>query len=467
MPATNFLIGVLGGVIAQGAGPRAIMQVLEPTLRAWSDNEDLRAPLLPLVRLIPTTNAELTSEDVTNALQAANANLNQAPDEAVRAMLEDLRRQFDQIVQNRQPAIGGLFRRLPETACSNDVDDLENVSALRPLVLAATHDANNALCPLKAETEIALMDIRGIIELNESSGRHQQVAKLLAFEHQIDDVVAQLDELTLKIDRLKKLAAHPGNRAEFAHLFHDGSEIERMDAELRKLLESIRALEEAAENCLRMNLAGGGDLIANMAEGFEPLPELVDRIIDFFRPLRTIAAEFKEESFQRIDLNEHIHPKIIRALMGRNIRVDIDLEPATAPILGSSASLWQIIQNLAVNAQHAMRGSGGLSIATKRVSVHDNYFASLDADLIRLTPGSGEYMMLRVGDTGSGIPNAILGRIFDLNFSGKGSSGQGLSDSEKAVAAMGGFITVKTSTVEPSGTIFSVYFPLAADDSDR
>ncbi|OYW20023.1 MAG: hypothetical protein B7Z52_02790 [Burkholderiales bacterium 12-64-5] len=128
-------------------------------------------------------------------------------------------------------------------------------------------------------------------------------------------------------------------------------------------------------------------------------------------------------------------------------------------ISGDHTQVHQVLLNLSVNARDAMPKGGTLLVTATSLQVDDNYAG--------MTPGSlpGRYLMLKVTDTGSGIPPEVINKIFDPFFTtkelGKGT-GLGLSTVLAIVKSHGGFLNVYS---EPgNGTTFSICFP-AMDDA--
>lgn len=116
--------------------------------------------------------------------------------------------------------------------------------------------------------------------------------------------------------------------------------------------------------------------------------------------------------------------------------------------------LEQVIINLAVNARDAMPDGGRLTIRTANVSEADS--RALDHPLMP----HGEYVLIEVGDTGTGIPKENLGKIFEPFFTTKDPSkgtGLGLSTVYGIIKQTGGFI-FPYSTVG-KGTTFRIYLP--------
>ncbi len=114
----------------------------------------------------------------------------------------------------------------------------------------------------------------------------------------------------------------------------------------------------------------------------------------------------------------------------------------------------QVIVNLAVNARDAMNGAGRLEIKTTNVSERDS------AELGHLGIDRGEYVLCEVSDTGSGMSEEIMEKIFDPFFStkevGKGT-GLGLSTVYGTIKQSGGYIFPESKPDE--GTVFRIYLP--------
>ena len=112
--------------------------------------------------------------------------------------------------------------------------------------------------------------------------------------------------------------------------------------------------------------------------------------------------------------------------------------------------------NLCVNARDAMPDGGVLSISAENIFIDENYAR------ININAKVGQYVIITVSDTGTGIPPEILDRIFEPFFTtkqpGKGT-GLGLSTSFAIVKSHGGFINVYSEVGR--GTAFKVHLPVA------
>ncbi|NDE98979.1 MAG: PAS domain S-box protein, partial [Verrucomicrobia bacterium] len=146
--------------------------------------------------------------------------------------------------------------------------------------------------------------------------------------------------------------------------------------------------------------------------------------------------------------------KIVRETFPKNITVNAKNSRDLWPIIGDPTHIHQVLLNLCINARDAMPGGGSINILAENMQV-DEHYATFDAEAKK-----GPYVVLRVADTGTGIPPEILDKIFDPFFTtkehGKGT-GLGLSTVLGIAKSHGGFLNV-TSEVG-KGTTFSCFFP--------
>ena len=157
-----------------------------------------------------------------------------------------------------------------------------------------------------------------------------------------------------------------------------------------------------------------------------------------------------------LDLNAVILDikKMLRRLIGENIEFCTLLDPAAGHIKADPGQIEQVIMNLAVNARDAMPTGGKLTVATANTALDKNClknFPDMDA---------GNYVMLAVTDTGTGMSEEVKAHLFEPFFttkpSGKGT-GLGLATCFGIVKQNTGHITVQSEL--GSGTTFKIYFP--------
>lgn len=148
---------------------------------------------------------------------------------------------------------------------------------------------------------------------------------------------------------------------------------------------------------------------------------------------------------------------LLKRLLGAKIELKVMHGNEVDFIKVDQIQFEQVIINLAVNARDAMKDGGSLTICTSVYSTKEPKFLRGD------TMPPGEYILLEVSDTGCGIDENQISRIFDPFFSTKEKgcgTGLGLSTVYGIVNQTGGFISVESKLAV--GTKFSLYFPKVA-----
>src|SRR5262249_1974561 len=145
----------------------------------------------------------------------------------------------------------------------------------------------------------------------------------------------------------------------------------------------------------------------------------------------------------------------LKAMLSRSLRGDIEIEvlvPKDACAVKIDPSEFELaLLNLAVNARDAMPNGGSLSLTLRPVTLKGK---AMEEGL------AGEFVAIRVADTGVGIPADILPQVFEPFFTpkevGKGT-GLGLSQVYGFVRQSGGTATI--ASVVGRGTIITLYLP--------
>lgn len=267
-----------------------------------------------------------------------------------------------------------------------------------------------------------------------------------------------------------------------AELARVNEELKREMEQRQRAVEAQAMLEDQLRQAQKMEalgqLAGGvahdfnnmltiitgySDLVINCMGDKDPLvsdvlaiKEAGDRAATLTSQLLTFGRR-QVLQYSSIDLNEIIARSrdMLRRMIGEDIHFEVDLQPGPHYIKTDPSQFDQVLVNLIVNARDAMPHGGRLRIETAVIALD----RPLTNRFLNLEPG--EYIRLRVADSGEGITDDVLNRIFEPFYTtkdkGKGT-GLGLSMVYSLIDQSGGQIDVASRPGE--GTSFDVYLPL-------
>jgi two-component system cell cycle sensor histidine kinase/response regulator CckA len=255
----------------------------------------------------------------------------------------------------------------------------------------------------------------------------------------------------------------------------ESQRISKVNAELEQQLRQSQRMESLGQ------LAGGiAHDFNNMLTIIKGYSELVLGSIDQSGPLyddvnmvreaaeRATALTGKLLTFGRrqpldvttFEINTTIRSALdmLRPLLGETVRIETELHPDPLFIHTDASLFDQVIINLSVNARDAMPAGGQINISTAICSVQTEQINRF----INLSPGA--YALISIRDTGIGMSEEILNRIFEPFYTtkntGKGT-GLGLAMVYSIIQQSGGQIDVHSAP--DKGTNFEVYLPLADD----
>ncbi|HUZ71664.1 MAG TPA: MASE4 domain-containing protein [Stellaceae bacterium] len=203
------------------------------------------------------------------------------------------------------------------------------------------------------------------------------------------------------------------------------------------------------------------DHVKENAEAQELTDDALDAALRGADLTRRLLAFARRQALQprRIDVNEHVSgiSKLLARTLGEQVTVALALGENIWPVEADPAQLEASLTNLATNARDAMPKGGRLTITTGNRTLDEDY-AGLHAEV-----RPGDYAMIEVSDTGSGMPADTVSHIFEPFFTtkepGKGT-GLGLSMVFGFMKQSGGHINVYSEM--GVGTTFRLYLPRAA-----
>ncbi len=168
-------------------------------------------------------------------------------------------------------------------------------------------------------------------------------------------------------------------------------------------------------------------------------------------------SQFKVSESRQVRINSVIHnlAQLLTKSLTQNIELILKLETELWPVWCNQEDLEDALLNLVINARDAMQGNGRVEIATENVFLENQ----ICWDEQTLSVKTGHYAKLSIWDTGPGIPQDILGRVFEPFFSTKGGqgSGLGLSMVYGFVKRSNGHILINSS--RDAGTCIAIWLP--------
>ncbi len=239
-----------------------------------------------------------------------------------------------------------------------------------------------------------------------------EVGNVVELQSSCEALVASVDELILNIDSLKK-REKPG-------------------------LENLQRLETF-----------------NFEEHITTIRELLGNTATV---LKALLAGMEDVEEPQALFSECLPLRVIKAFAGRMIEVELHVleEPRRVNVPASIVRPMMI--NLLTNAHQAMMCGGTLKISEKFFD--EKLLPSIKHQYMPLpVPDRGDFVGFFIEDTGIGMSEAVLGKIFEFSFSTKRTTGIGLATIREMVRIHGGFIGVDSR--KGHGSLFVIYLPAA------
>ncbi len=288
-----------------------------------------------------------------------------------------------------------------------------------------------------------------------------------------DSVFQRKDGTELPVEMIGRTVQFQGQRQTFLvardltarqHMARENAALEHQLRQVQKM-EAVGRLASGVahdmNNILTAILAHAG-LLKARADSSDPswtAGDVIEKAVHRGKELTSQLLGFaRQGKHHHVSVDIHNVIQEVTGLLGRTIDKSItlhtDLEANESWVVGDPNQLYQVLMNLAVNATDAMPDKGEIVFQTTNESVSSEQASQV--------PGltAGEYVVIRVTDTGEGISQEVQAHIFEPFFTtkeqGRGS-GMGLAMVYGIVKNHHGYIGV-TSTLG-AGTMMRVYLP--------
>ncbi len=304
--------------------------------------------------------------------------------------------------------------------------------------------------PITELTDISTMMADGDLEQQVELGSVDEVGRLArSFDHMRDSIRQRILELKQGNIERKKIETHLRQTQKIEAL---GSLAGGIAHDFNNILTPIIGFTEMTMDEIKKGTSSWENL-QEVQDASYRAKELVGRILAFSRK--------GEQHLQSADLVSVLKEviQLLRASIPSTIEISQQIDEQELYILADSTQIHQVVMNLANNACHAMRDQRGvLTISLNTVSFSKKQYLVND-----MLP-AGSYCRLSVSDTGEGMTEDLMSRIFEPYFTTKKAgegSGLGLSVVHGIVESHGGYIDIRSSP--GSGTTFTIFFPLLED----
>lgn len=272
-----------------------------------------------------------------------------------------------------------------------------------------------------------------VVRIDDTERKRAEEA-LRSSNHRLEETLTELKATQQQVLQQERLAAVGQLAAGIAHDFNN-------------ILTSIQGFAELVQ--LRPDLADSAKSdLGHIIDQTDRAAHLIRQILDFGRisirqPRQVSPAPFLKEII-----------RFLRRTIPENIDIRLEIEAQNCLINADPAQLQQLLTNLAVNARDAMSTCGELIFRLASLS--------LEADQTPPCPElpPGEWVVLSVIDTGSGIPADVQPRIFEPFFTTKAvgqGTGLGLAQVYGIVKQHDGYLELESG--EGKGSRFTVYLP--------
>ena len=380
--------------------------------------------------------------------------------------LEDYSVQLEELVQERTKELA-ISEKWHRSIFNNATDGIIVLDKTGKII-----NVNKRTCDLHGFERDALIGINiELLEAKEEKGRlEERMSMLLKGESLIYETEHYRKDGTKILVEVSSKALDIGGETYIQSFYRDITEKKKIQEQLMhsQKMESVGALAGGIAhnfNNILTSILGYSELLLEFSELDDSAKQRVRNIESAARKAGVMVSKLL--SFARRDshevlplnLNDVINDstKLLEGVLDKRIGLKVVLSDMMAPIVeGDPNQLEQVIMNLMVNARDAMPDGGLITIQTS--------FTEIEGDGLKAPAymKQGKYIVLKITDTGHGIPKEIIEKIFDPFFTtkekGKGT-GLGLATVYGIVKDHKGYISVQSDVGK--GTVFDIYLPVS------
>ncbi|ACK52115.1 multi-sensor hybrid histidine kinase [Methylocella silvestris BL2] len=366
-----------------------------------------------------------------------------ALDEVAKAKLAELRKTIDLVREAKSDAAAALVQtdegkklmdRAREIVRSIDASEQQVLAERQAYILRTAHLVRSGII-----LALLLSILLGALTIRDSQKQFAAAddanAALQLANRKIQDEMAQKERLEHQLRQSQKLDAIGQLTGGIAHDFNNM---------LAVVISSLNLLKRRVER-------GDTDFmkfVDGALDGAQRAATLTHRLLAFARQ-QPLAP-------QPVDCNAFVGgmSDLLRRTLGETIKVETVLAGGLWRTFADPSELESAILNLAVNGRDAMPNGGRLTIETGNASLDEDYAAR------HVGVPDGQYVLVSVSDTGTGMTPETAAKAFDPFFTTKGpgkGTGLGLSQVFGFVKQSGGHIKIYSEIGQ--GTSMKIYLP--------
>jgi signal transduction histidine kinase len=263
-------------------------------------------------------------------------------------------------------------------------------------------------------------------------------------------IIVLAGESKRKIVNMSVQRVSEGENSRFVHVFQDCADLRTMEErlvqaerlatigrfasqiahEIRNPLSSITLNVEMLEDELNASNHEARSLIRSVLKELDRLNDIVSEYLQFSR--------FPKPHLKRGHVDAVIHELVETFKAPAAVKIEMALIPSSPEVWLDDRLLRQVLENLVRNGTEAIQGNGSVRIETEVID---------------------RFLVIRVHDTGHGIPPEIQARLFEPFFTTKAhGTGLGLATSQQIIFEHNGHLVVESHPGQ--GSTFSILLPL-------
>jgi signal transduction histidine kinase len=259
------------------------------------------------------------------------------------------------------------------------------------------------------------------------------------YKDEFSNLAIALNHMMYEINKRQKILMESQKLREIGNL--TAGIAHELNNPLNNIIITADVMREGFENLSREEI---DEMMEDLVTQGERAQGIVQNLLDFARQ--------SEAKHDYIYINDIINETVQLAknqIKMQTVRLELNLKKTLSPIYGDRKLLSQVFLNLILNAIDAMPRGGTLGIETREV----------------VETG---FILARFTDNGTGIPQHLIGSIFNPFFTTKATgegTGLGLSVSKGIIEKHGG--DIKVESIEGQGAVFTVHLPSVSIPADR